>query len=90
MSVPFTLFASCFTVAWVAVIFEVTHCLSVSKNTFMSCFYPFVSQLVYFNSETYLFLWYVLFKHIPHADNYINPLNCQLVKWVVKFWNMQH
>jgi len=27
MSVPLTLLASCFTVAWV-VIFEVTHCLS--------------------------------------------------------------
>jgi len=29
MSVPFILLASCFTVAWVPFIFEVTHCLSV-------------------------------------------------------------
>lgn len=33
MSVPFTLLASCFTVAWV-VIFEVTHCLSACVSEY--------------------------------------------------------
>jgi len=50
----------------------------------MSCVYPVVSELVYFNSETYTV------QTISHAYDYIDPINFQMVTEVVKFWTVHH